>query len=56
MIDIPAPLVSPVAEPDLSAIRTNGDLLNSLIDYQASLRMCNAKLQSMGAAYGGKGM
>jgi hypothetical protein len=52
MIEIPAPLVAPVQEPDVTAIQTNGDLLNSLIDHQAALRMCNGKLSSIGATYG----
>ena len=52
MIEVPVMLTSPVREPDLSAITTNGDMLDALIDYQASLRICNAKLQSIGTAYG----
>lgn len=52
MIEVPAALTAPVAEPDISEVTTNGDLLNALIDYQAGMRMCNAKLQSIGTAYG----
>lgn len=52
MIEIPAGLTATVAEPDVSEVTTNGDMLNALIDYQAGLRMCNAKLQSIGTAYG----
>ena len=52
MIEIPAPLVSPVAEPDTSHVATNGDLLELLLDYQLALRMCNGKLSSIGQAYG----
>ena len=55
MIEIPAPLVAPIKAPDVSAIQTNGDMLNSLIDYQAALRMCNGKLSSIGTAYGRPG-
>lgn len=56
MIEIPAPLTSLVAEPDVSAIRTNGDMLEILLDYQLSLRLCNGKLRSLEAAYGKHGV
>ena len=52
MIEVPAALTAPVAEPDISDVTTNGDLLNALIDNQAATRICNAKLQSIGTAYG----
>lgn len=54
MIEIPSALTSKVSEPDASAVKTNGDLLELLLDYQLSLRMCNGKLTSIGQAYGRK--
>lgn len=52
MTNIPPVLTATVAEPDASAVVTNGDLLELLIDYQLSLRMCNGKLTAIGKAYG----
>lgn len=52
MIEVPAVLTSPIAEPDINHLATNGDLLELLIDYQLSLRLCNGKLSSIGQAYG----
>ena len=54
LIDIPAPLVSPVTEPDVSRVSTNGDLLELFLDYQLALRVCNGKLSSIGKTYGSK--
>ena len=51
MIEVPAPLVSPVQEPDVSRITTNGDLLEILLDYQLALRVCNGKLSSIEKVY-----
>ena len=52
MTEIPAMLTAPVAEPDVSAAATNGDILELLIDYQLSLRVCNGRQNSIGTAYG----
>jgi hypothetical protein len=52
MIEVPSVLTSPVTEPDPSHVITNGDLLELLLDYQLSLRLCNGKLSSIGQAYG----
>lgn len=52
MIEVPAVLTSPIAEPDTKHLVTNGDLLELIIDYQLSLRLCNGKLSSIGQAYG----
>lgn len=45
-------LTAPVAEPDASDVKTNGELLELLLDYQLSLRVCNGKLSSLGKSYG----
>ncbi len=55
MIEVPAVLTSPIPEPDASHLSTNGDLLELLLDYQLSLRLCNGKLSSIGKAYGANG-
>ena len=52
MIEVPAMLTKPVTEPDAAHVATNGDLLELLIDYQLSLRLCNGKLDAIGKAYG----
>ena len=54
LAEIPAPLVEPVQEPDVSELSTNGDLLELFLDYQLALRLCNGKLSSIGKAYGTK--
>ena len=51
LIEVPAPLVSPVQEPDVSRITTNGDLLEIFLDYQLALRVCNGKLSSIEKVY-----
>ena len=55
MISLPESLTSPVAEPDVSGIQNNGDLLNIMLDYQMSLKLCNGKIEALGAAYGKHG-
>lgn len=55
MIDVPTVLTTPVREPDTSRIATNGDLLEIFLDYQLSLKLCNAKLSSIGDTYGRRG-
>ncbi len=52
MIEVPSVLTTQVREPDMSSLTTNGDMLELLIDYQLSLRLCNGKLSSIGQAYG----
>ena len=52
MIDVPATLTAPVPQPDAAAVTTNGDLLELLLDYQLSLRLCNGKLNAIRSAYG----
>ena len=54
LISVPAPLLAPVPEPDMSSIATNGDLLELFLDYQLALRVCNGKLSSIGKTYGAK--
>lgn len=54
MIDVPSVLTTQVHEPDISQLTTNGDLLELLIDYQLSLRVCNGKLSTIGDAYGNR--
>lgn len=51
-VEIPAGLTAPVAEPDASDVKTNGEMLELLLDYQLTLRVCNGKLTSLGNAYG----
>ena len=51
-VEVPATLTAPVVEPDTSNVKTNGELLELLLDYQLSLRVCNGKLTSLGKAYG----
>lgn len=52
MIEVPSVLTTQVREPDMSSLTTNGDMLELLIDYQLSLRLCNGKLSAIGDAYG----
>ena len=52
MIDVPSVLTTQVQEPDASGLSTNGDLLELLLDYQLSLRLCNSKITTIGKAYG----
>ena len=52
MIDVPSALTAPVQEPDTSAVKTNGDMLELLLDYQLSLRLCNGKLNAIRTGYG----
>jgi len=49
---VPKVLTSAVAEPDTAHVTTNGDLLETLLDYQLSLRLCNSKLNAIEKAYG----
>ena len=52
MVSVPEALAEPVKEPDATMMTTNGDMLELLLDYQLSLRLCNGKLHSIGTAYG----
>lgn len=52
LIKVPEALAEPVKEPDVTMMTTNGDMLELLLDYQLSLRLCNGKLHSIGTAYG----
>ena len=52
MIDVPSMLTAPVAAPSLMGIRTNGDMLDALLDYRQALTICNGQLSAIGQAYG----
>ena len=52
MIDVPSVLTTQVQEPYTGSLKTNGDMLELLLDYQLSLRLCNSKLSTIGKAYG----
>lgn len=52
MINVPSVLTTQVQEPYTDSLKTNGDMLELLLDYQLSLRLCNSKLSTIGKAYG----
>ena len=55
--DLPelAMLASPVAEPGMDTVETNGDLVELLLDYQGALQICNGKLDGIRKFAGGSG-
>lgn len=46
-------LASPVAEPGMDNLETNGDLVELLLDYQGALQICNGKLDGIRKFAGG---
>ena len=50
-----AALASPVAEPGIDNVVTNGDLVELLLDYQEALQICNGHLDGIRKFAGGSG-
>ena len=48
----PSHLMEPTPEPDCSQARTNGDLVQCIVDYRAALRRSNADKVAMAQSVG----
>jgi len=46
-VPVPSTLLVPCPLSDLSTLKTNGDLLNALLDDQAALKICNGQLEGI---------
>ena len=46
-VPIPTTLLVPCPLSDLSSLKTNGDLLDALLDDQAALKICNGQLEGI---------